>query len=133
MTGPHNFLRDQLLAQGEPARENFVRYQQETQVMLEQNERRLRMEKWGMIALWLFAVAFMTVCLVLVGYLGKTPEMTLLAFAFLLLLCGGIEIVKHFINRSRVELLKELKGLELHVLSLEQRLNQPRSAGGKQE
>ena len=123
MTNSHNSLRDQLLAQGEPAREKFIRYQQETQAMLEQNERRLRIEKWGMIALWLFAVAFMTLCLVLVGYLGKAPEMTLLAFAFLLLLCGGIEIVKHFINRSRVEVLKELKNIELKVLSLEERLD----------
>ena len=122
MTNSHDSLRDQLLAQGEPAREKIVRYQQEIQTMLEQNERRLRIEKWGMIALWLFAVAFMTVCLVLVGYLGKAPELTLLAFAFLLLLCGGIEIVKHFINRSRVEVLKELKGLELQVHALEERL-----------
>jgi len=39
-----------------------------------------------------------------------------------ILLYGGIELVKHFINRSRVEVLKELKGLELHLLALEERL-----------
>src|SRR5262245_53565778 len=123
MTTPHNPLRDQLLAQGEPARERIVRYQQEIQTMLEQNERRLRIEKWGMIALWLFAVAFMTLCLVLVGYFGKAPELTLLAFAFLLLLCGGIEIVQHLTNRSRVSVLKELKNIGIKVLSLEERLD----------
>jgi hypothetical protein len=34
-----------------------------------------------------------------------------------LLISGGVEIVKHFINRSRVEVLKELKSLELQVLT----------------
>lgn len=46
---------------------------------------------------------------------------TLTMFA-VILLYGAIEIVKHFINRSRVELLKELKQIELRLLELDERL-----------
>ena len=56
-----------------------------------------------------------------------TPDVTILAFAFVILISGGVEVVKHFINRSRVEILKELKSLELQVLALNERLgNTPR-------
>lgn len=43
-------------------------------------------------------------------------------------LFGGIELLKHFINRSRVEQLKELKRVELEILELRELL-QTRSAG----
>jgi hypothetical protein len=117
-------LRDQLLAQSEPPREKLVRHQQEIQAMLERNERRLRMEKWYSGGIWMYAVLFMTGSLLLVGYRGfVAPDVTILAFAFMILICGGVEVVKHFINRSRVELLKELKGLELQIHALEERVS----------
>lgn len=124
MSNSNNPLRDKLLAQGEPARktERYVRHEQETQVMLEKLERRLRIEKWGVTALWIYAVLLMTAMLMGVGFWGHAPEVSMLAGAFVILIYGGIELVKHFINRSRVEVLKELKGLELHLLALEERL-----------
>lgn len=125
---PHD-LREQLLAQGEPSRDKLTRYQQETQAMFQNLDRRLRWEKWGTIATWLYAVAFMTICLFIVGYrveAGKTPpETVVLSMAFFLVIYGAIELIKHFINRSRVEILKELKGLEAQVLELQQRLQKP--------
>jgi hypothetical protein len=128
MNKSKNPLREQLLALGEPTRSKLVRHQQETQVMLEKLERRLRLEKWYSGVFWIYAVLFMTACLLIVGYRAAiAPDIAMLAFAFVILICGGIEIVKHFINRSRVEVLKELKSLELHVLALEERLsNAPR-------
>ena len=124
MSNSNNPLRDKLLTQGEPARktERYVRHEQETQVMIEKLERRLRMEKWGVTALWIYAVLLMTAMLLGVGFWGHAPEVSMLAGAFVILIYGGIELVKHFINRSRVEVLKELKGLELHLLALEERL-----------
>jgi len=125
MNSKHNPLREQILAQGEPARQTdkFARYEQEIQAMLAQNERRLHLEKWYAGTIWIFGVLFMTACLLIVGYRGLVePAMTTLALAFMLLISGGVELVKHFINRSRVEVLKELKSLELQVLALEERL-----------
>jgi hypothetical protein len=127
MTKEQNPLREQLLAHGEPARDKLVRYQKETQAMLEKLDRRLRIERWGVTALWIYAVLLMTAMLLGVGFWGHTPELSMLAGAFVFFVYGGIEIVKHFINRSRVEVLKELKSLQLHVLALEERLgNTPR-------
>ena len=95
--------------------------------MLEKLDRRLRIERWGVTALWIYAVLLMTAMLLGVGFWGHTPELSMLAGAFVFFVYGGIEIVKHFINRSRVEVLKELKSLQLHVLALEERLgNTPR-------
>jgi hypothetical protein len=117
-------LRDRLLAQGEPPREKLVRYQQETQTMLAELDRRLTLEKWYMIGAWMFAVLFTTVCLLVIGFWGRvSPEVPVLALCFVLLISGGVEVVKHFVNRSRVELLKELKGLELQVRHLDERLS----------
>jgi len=129
MSEKQNPLREQLLAQGEPARDKLVRYREETQVMLEQLERRLRLQKWYSGGLWIYAVLFMTAYLLFVGFWGViSSQLTVLAVAFMLLISAGIEIIKYFINRSRVEVLKELKGLELQVMALEERLrNTPRT------
>ena len=128
MTNKQNPLREQLLAHGEPARDKLDRYQQETQVMLEKLERRLRLQKWYSGGIWIYAVLFMTAYLLFVGIWGVvSPQLTVMAVGFMLLISAGIEIVKYFINRSRVEVLKELKGLELQVMALKERLdNQPR-------
>jgi hypothetical protein len=40
------------------------------------------------------------------------------ALACCWLLGGAVELLKHFINRARVETLKELKRLELEILEL---------------
>lgn len=121
-----NVLRDQLLAQSEPSRDKLTRYQQETEAMLKELDKRLRWEKWGVAAIWLYAVAFMTICLFIVGYrveAGKTPpETVVLSMGFFLVIYGAIELIKHFINLSRVEILKELKSLETQVLELRERL-----------
>jgi hypothetical protein len=122
MTNEPNSFRDRLLAQSQPAADKLARYQQETEAMLERLETGLRREKWGMWAIWGFAVLFVTAALLLVGYRGHAPELTLLATDFMILIYGGLEIVKHFINRSRVEILKELKGLQLQVHALEEQL-----------
>ena len=123
-------LRDKLLAQGEPTRSKLVRYQQEIEAMLEKNERRLRLEKWYSGAIWIYAVLFMTGCLVFVGYRAAiAPDVTILALAFVILIAGGVEIIKHFINRSRVEVLKELKGVQLQMLAIQERLGSARQDG----
>ena len=124
MTKKSNPFRDQLLALGQPTGDKLVRYQKETEAMIERMQKGLRREKIGMWAIWGFAVLLITATLLIVGYRGRTPEVTMLATAFMILIYGGLEIVKHFINRSRVEILTEIKSLELHVLALEERLQE---------
>jgi hypothetical protein len=122
MNNKINSFRAQLLALGQPAGDKFVRYQEETEAMLERMQQGLRREKLGMWVIWSCAVLFITVTLLIIGYRGRMPEVTVLASAFLLLIYGGLEIIKHFVNRSRVEILTELKSLELQVLALQERM-----------
>jgi hypothetical protein len=109
-------LREQLLAQIEPARVPYERYQQETEAMLRDLEVRLRREKIGMTAYWLFAVFLTTSFLLLYGYFGGDGRIVAVATAFVILIAAAVEVVKHFINRSRVEILREIKSLELRIL-----------------
>lgn len=116
-------LREQLLAQGEPARDQLTLYKQETQAMLQDLDRSLRRQKWFIGGMWLYSVAFMTIALLLLGYFEKTtPDMLILSMAFYLTINGAIYIITHCVNVNRVELLKELKGLEAQVLELKERL-----------
>lgn len=108
--------RERLLDQVGPSPERLERYQRESRAMLDRMERGLRREKWGVGAYWFFAVAFMTASLMAVGLLRPgAPELLILGVAFTILVVGAVEIVKHFVNRSRVEILKELKALESRI------------------
>jgi hypothetical protein len=123
MTESLNKIREQLLAQNEPTRERRLKYEQETQAMLQQIEAGFRKEKWGTGILWIYATIFMTAALIITGYRNQVqPEISILAFAFTLLIVGAVELVKHFINRSRIEVLKELKAMQMQFFELESRM-----------
>ena len=116
-------IREMLLAQNEPTHERRIRYEKETEAMLNQLEAGLRREKWGSGLLWVYAVIFMTAALLITGYRNQTqPEVMILTFAFVLLIVGSAELIKHFINRSRVEVLKEMKSLEMMIHDLKSQL-----------
>jgi hypothetical protein len=118
-------FRRNLIEQLVPEPGRLDRYRKEMTKMLDENERGLRREKRMTVILWLFAVTMMTAFLLMSGLYHPTPERvwfaSLTSFA-VILLYGAIEIVKHFINRARVELLKELKQIELRLLELDERL-----------
>ena len=87
--------------------------------MLEQTEIRLRREKWFTGALWLFMVATSVAFLIAGGKHLDSPKGTWFGImAVLWLLYGAVELLKHFMNRYRVDLLKEIKKVELQVLEL---------------
>jgi hypothetical protein len=95
----------------------------EVQTMLENNERTLRRQKWYAGSIWIFMVLMGTAFLVLGGMRDDTPVgLWLGIFACFVLIGAAVEMVKYFINRSRVEVLKEVKGLELQLLELKERL-----------
>jgi hypothetical protein len=118
-------LRERLLAQFEPDREKLATYRKEVQAMLEKNERTLRLQKWYAGSIWIFVIFVGTGFLFLGGLRGDTPVGAWLGiFACFVLIGAAVELVKYFINRSRVEVLKEVKGLELHLLEIKERLQQ---------
>lgn len=116
-------LRERLLAQFEPDAGKLASHRKEIQAMLAKQERTLRFQKWYAAANWIFVVALGTLFLTLAGMLEMMPPGTLLGFLSCFFLIGGaVELLKYFMNSHRVELLKELKGLELQVLEIKEQL-----------
>ena len=123
METDNDTLRDRLLAQVEPDPGRLARYREEVRTMLEQQEVTLRRQKWYAGASWVFAVALTTVFMVFGGVWGHAPEWFLpYVLGLVLMLSGAVELIKYFLNRSRLELLKEIKGLELQVRELKDEL-----------
>lgn len=112
-------IRDRLLSQL-PQPPNAVAYREEVASALEKNQKRLRFERWNMVTTWLTAVGFFTGC-VLKGanWLDTTRGHFMEFVVLLLLITGAVEIMKHAVNRSRVEMLKEIKQVQLQVLELQ--------------
>jgi hypothetical protein len=128
--GPNpDSLRERLLAQHVPPARKLEEYRKEVQTMLDRNEKTLRREKWYASALWFYVVACATAFLVWMGtstadWMGAKTAAVVSVGAFLLFvyIAAAVELLKHFINRSRVEMLKEVKGLEMQLLELREAL-----------
>lgn len=120
-------LRDRLLGQATPDPDRLEAYREGVRSMLERNERGLRRERMFVPLIWGFVV-FMVVAF---SYLGQSrPERPAgvyfglgLMLSFLAI-WGAVELLKHFINRARVEILKEIKGIEMRLLEIEARLGE---------
>jgi hypothetical protein len=115
-------LKERLLRQHKPDPEKLATYRKETQAMLEREERRLRSLSLYYAAMWIMLV-FMGVTFALVaGYSADKPTkvyFTIGLTLMMLLIGGAVQLVGGFINRARLELTKDLKGLELKVMELE--------------
>jgi hypothetical protein len=112
-------LRDRLLSQFKPDHGKLATYRKEVEAMLEKKQSSLRWQKWYAAGVWIFVVLLGT-CFLLLGTLRDDARegIHLGLFACFLLIGAAVEMVKYFINRSRIEVLKEVKGLELQLLEL---------------
>lgn len=111
-------IRDRILSRlPQPA--NAAAYRDEMASTLAKNEKRLRLEGGYSAAVWVMAVVFFTVCVMKGVQWLDTARGHFMEFVVLLLLVtGAVEILKHAVNRSRVDLLKEVKQLQLQVLEM---------------
>ena len=112
-------IRERLLSRL-PQPENLAAYREEVVSGLERRERRLNWTKWGARALWVYVVGFGLVCF----YRGEewltTPDGQKLEMASLILfICGAVQLIKYFIFRRGLEILKEVKQVQLQVLELQ--------------
>jgi hypothetical protein len=121
-------MRDQLLSRL-PQPENLADYRREVGALLEKNQRGLRREKWGTAAIWFWVVGLGTVLMTGAGIkmspanAGKAAYIG--TFACFFLIAGAVELLKHFINRARVDLLKEIKQVQLQVLEVQASVRKP--------
>jgi hypothetical protein len=108
-------FRDRLLAHlPQPA--NLADYRQEVASMLEKNQKRIRRERLAVTAFWVFCAVSATIYLWFDPKSATTPKGPFLAcFMFL---WGMAELLKHYVNTCRIDLLKEIKQVQIQVLEL---------------
>jgi len=112
-------IRDRLL-EHLPQPANLAAYREEVTSTLEKNQKRLRLEGGYTAAMWLLAVGFFTACVMKGVKWLDTPRGHFMEFVVLLLLVtGAVEILKHAVNSSRVEMLKEVKQVQLQMLEMQ--------------
>lgn len=112
-----NDMRDRLLARL-PQPENAAEYRSEVTALLEKNEKTLRKQAWYSGAIWIYVALFGTAMFIGITYKPqKAAEMG--TFTLFFVIAGAVELLKYFINRNRVELLKEIKQVQLQVLELQ--------------
>ena len=102
-----------------PRPANLAAYQEEVTSLLAKNEKTLRRNKWTVVRVWIFVVAVSGPFLWMAGRHFNTPKGNwFLGLACFWVLFGAIEILKYVAQQGRVELLKELKQIQLQVLEL---------------
>jgi hypothetical protein len=113
-------LQDRLLSRL-PDASNAAAYRKEVAQLLAKNDKAFLREKWGARAMWIFCVCLGTAYLWFGGEKLDTPKAAWFGcLACFWLLIGAVELLKHFINRTRVELLKEIKQVQLQILELQE-------------
>ena len=120
---PLDSLKDRLLSQDRWDPSALEHYRKETKMALEAQEGMLRREKRVNLLMWPLIVLMSTAFLVLGGYQkGPAGGLWFGILACFWFLFGSVFLLKLFANVTRVELLKEIKGLEIRVLELREAL-----------
>jgi hypothetical protein len=134
-TGPKSDadrLRDGLLGQWEPSRPSYLNYRKEVENMLAEQEKKLLREKRFTIVMWIYIVV-LTTCLMTgsgVLMIHKIEGTWIAVTAVFWFLFGAVFLFIHLINKSRFEVIKEIKGVELRLAALEDRLTGPSGDAG---
>jgi hypothetical protein len=127
MSDPEDSLRERLLRQHVPEPEKLANYRKETQAMLEREERRLRFYGRYTAAIWIMLVAMGVMYALVAGWSRDQPTKVYFSIGIMLmmlLLGGAVQLVASFIGRARLEIVKDIKGLELRVIELESLLRE---------
>ena len=109
----------ELLLSRLPQSANLAAYQKEVTSLLAENEKKLRRNKSTVVRVWIFVVAASVPFLWMAGTHFNTAEGNwFLGLAGFWVLFGAIEITKYEHKQGRVEVLKELKLVQLQILQL---------------
>ena len=122
MNDPGDSLKERFLGQHVPEPEKLANYRRETQAMLEREERWLRFYGHYTAAIWIMLVAMGVMYALVAGWSRDQPTKVYFSIGItlmMLLLGGAVQLVAGFISRARLEITKDIKGLELRVIELE--------------
>jgi hypothetical protein len=117
-------IRDHLLGQWHPTEPSYLKYRKEVETMLADKEKQLLREKRYTAVIWIYIVLLTTCLMTGSGLLmfHKIEGTWIAVNAVFWLLFGAVFFFIHQINRSRFEVIKEIKGVELRLAALEERL-----------
>lgn len=118
----------ELLLSRLPRPEGFAAYQEEVKSLLERNKKALRQKKWTVVRVWIFVVLVSIPGLWMAGRHFDTSQGNwFLGLTLFWVLFGTIEVAKYAVEQGRVELLKEVKQLQLQVLEIHSMLGEGRN------
>jgi hypothetical protein len=117
-------LRERLLGQWAPRRTSYLTYRKEIETMLANQEKRLNRAKWFTAVMWIYIVVLSTVLLTGSGLLmiHKVEGTWMAVTAVFWFLFGTVFLLGHQMNQRSFEVIKEIKGVELRLAALEDRL-----------
>jgi len=122
----------ELLLSRLPQSANLAAYQKEVTSLLAENEKKLRRNKWTVVRVWIFVVVVSAPFLWMAGTHFNTAEGNwFLGLVGFWVLFGAIEIAKYEHMQGRVELLKELKLVQLQILQLHALFSKGGTMSGK--
>jgi hypothetical protein len=126
-------LRNQLLDAAAERSPRYTQYQQEVNTMLSELEAGVRTERRMVIAQWLFLVLLCTAFNIIGGY--KHETMTGMWFAIqgvFWFLFGTVFLLSFRFSQLKLDLLKEIKRVEVAVLELKElQAKSPASTAGQ--
>jgi hypothetical protein len=111
-------IRERLLARL-PDPTNPEAYRNSVADTLERGQKRIRRESILVKLFWIFCVVTTATYLWFTAESSQLPRAPFLACIFFL--WGVMEIIKHYINSCRTDLLTEIKQLQLQILELQAR------------
>lgn len=115
-------LKERLLAQESFAPEK-QKYCKEAEKMLEKQIRSHRRERIITHSLWIYIVILCTIFMLIGGFMADpTKKLWFGILACFWLLFGVVFILRYFINHNRIEILKELKAIQLRIEELHEKI-----------
>jgi hypothetical protein len=111
-----NSIRDRLLSES-PNPGDLAGYRQQVSSSIEASQKRLRRERLLVTGFWIFCAVSATAWLWFSADAARLPRGPFLACIFFT--WGGVEVVKHYVNAVRVDVLKEIKQIQLQVFTLQ--------------
>ena len=122
MEPENSTLRERLLAQL-PKPENFAAYRDETAALLEKHTRALRWEKWSFQILCFCASIIWIISLSDWGQKLDPHASSTLHTVVIMMFLGAVSTgLRYYFNQSKVDLLREVKQVQLQVLELQSSL-----------
>ena len=117
MEPDNDSLRERLLGRA-PKPADLTDYRRLVSSTIEKNRKRIQRERLLATLFWIFCAASATAWLWFSADAARLPRGPFLACIFFM--WGGVEILKHHINAGRIDLLKEIKMLQLQIFELKE-------------